>query len=284
MRAEPTCGRTALVEEPGIVANGPAEQGWGKLCPVLRKLAGAALIAAIPGIAFAQASLRVEGTEFALTTADGRSMRGADLQGATLKIGLAEREMEVTITSVEDDQHAVGGRVLLHHFTVKDRGWPVELCEPDASGRRLGFPVPDGHGGFDLTCTSGAIGKCIRWGYRPWEETPDGPPLRALHRACVQMARADYGGDGRASTRNGTLIDMYDRFGIQRPQRELPMSFEAAWGVDGAVCVARSRIPENASLEELGRRYPHLKHQLGSETCTEENAMRDPRALLFNRS
>jgi hypothetical protein len=47
---------------------------------------------------------------------------------------------------------------------------------------------------------------------------------------------------------------------------------------------ARPRIPENVSLEELGKRYPHLKHQLGQETCTEENAMRDPRALLFNRS
>lgn len=253
------------------------------MIPALRKLAWAALAAAAPGIASAQA-LRVEGTEFVLTTADSRTLRGADLKGATFKIASAGREIEATITSVEDDPHAVGGRVLLHHFFVKNSGLMVNLCEPDSTGRSLGFPVPDGHDGFDLTCTSGAIGKCIRWGYRLWEEVPDGPSLRALHQACVRMARADYGGDGRASTRNGTLIDLYDRFGIQRPQRDLPMSFEAAWGVEGAVCVARPRIPENGSLEELGQRYPHLKHQLGPKTCTEENAMGDPRALLFNRS
>ena len=98
------------------------------------------------------------------------------------------------------------------------------------------------------------------------------------------MARADYGGDGQASTRNGTLIDIYDRFGIQRPQRDVAMSFEAAWRLRVQCAFARPRIPENVSLEELGKRYPHLKHQLGQETCTEENAMRDPRALLFNRS
>ena len=244
------------------------------------------MIAALPATASAQPSLRAEGTEFVLTTADGRTLKSADLQGATLKIGSAGREIEVTITSVEEDPRAVGGPVLLHHFAVKDRtGRAADLCEPDASGRSLGFPVPDGHGGFELTCTSGAIGKCIRWGYRSWEEAPGGPPLRALHQACVHMARADYGGDGRASKRDGTLIDMYDRFGIQTPRREVAMSFEAAWGVDGAICVARPRIPENASLEDLGERYPHLKAHLGpAALCTEEIAMHDPRALLFNRS
>ena len=174
---------------------------------------------------------------------------------------------------------------MLHHFVVKDAsGRPVNLCAPDAEGRSLGFPVPDEHGGFDLTCTSGAVGKCIRWGYRPFDEKPGGPPMRALHQACVHMTRADYGGDGVPTTRDGTLIDLYDRFGIQKPDRTVPMNFEAAWGVDGAICVAHPRIPENISLEELGERYPHMKAHLGPTACTEESAMHDPRALLFNRS
>ena len=251
----------------------------------IRRLIGAALLTAAPAIACAQASLRVEGTEFVLTTADSRTLRSADLQGATLKIGSGGRDIEVTITSVEEDPRAVGGRVMLHHFVVKDAsGRPADLCKPDAQGRSLGFPVPDGQGGFDLTCTSGAVGKCIRWGYRLWEEVPGGPPLRALHEACVHMARADYGGDGVPTTRDGTLIDPYDRFGIQKPDRQVPMTFEAAWGVDGAICVAHPRIPQNISLEELGARYPRLKARLGLAACTEEGAMRDPRALLFNRS
>jgi ADYC domain len=252
----------------------------------VRRLTWVAMLAAVaPAMACAQASLTVEGTEFVLTTAKGRTLRSADLQGATLKIEASGSETEVTIRSVEEDPRAVGGRVLLHHFVVKDdSGHPVNLCAPDAQGHSLGFPVPDSSGGFDLTCTSGAVGKCIRWGYRPWEEAPGGPPLRALHEACVHMARADYGGDGVPTTRDGTMIDLYDRFGIQVSDRSVPMSFEAAWGVDGAICVAHPRIPENISLEELGARYPRLRGSLGPAACTEEGAIRDPRALLFNRS
>ena len=139
-------------------------------------------------------------------------------------------------------------------------------------------------GSFDLTCTSGAIGKCVRWGYRFFEEGPGTPPLRALHQACVRMARADYGGDGRATTRDGTMIEMYDRFGIQKSDRLVPMAFEAGWSPDGAVCVAHPRIPENVSLQDLGERYPHLRPHLGPTQCTEESAMHDSRALIFNRS
>jgi hypothetical protein len=252
---------------------------------MLHRLAWAGVLAAAPALACAQASLSVDGTEFVLTTPDGRTLRSADLQGATLKIGSAGNDIEVTIDSVEEDPRAVGGRVMLHRFVVKDRsGRLVDLCKPDAQGLSLGFPVPDGRGGFDLTCTSGAVAKCIRWGYRPWEETAGGPPLRAMHEACVHMARADYGGDGVPTTRDGTLIDLYDRFGIQKPDRQVAMTFEAAWGVDGAICVAHPRIPEKLSLEELAVRYPRLKAHLGPAACTEEGAMGNPRALLFNRS
>lgn len=242
-----------------------------------------ALIAPAP--AGAQSRLAAEGTEFVLTTGDGRTLRSADLTGATLKIGSAGGGIEVTIASVENDPDAVGGHVFLHRFIVKDaNGKPADMCAPDADGRRLGFPMPDGRGGFDLTCTSGAEGKCIRWGYRPWEERPGGPPMRALHRACIHMARADYGGDGYATTRDGTLIDFYDRFGIQKPDKEVPMAFEAAWGVDGAVCVARPRIPQYVSLEDLAKRYPRLAQRLGPAVCDEDSAIRDETALLFNRS
>lgn len=270
-----------------MLAGIAAAQGFqATLISALSRLAWAAMWAAVtPAAASAQASLRAEGTEFVLTTAHGRILRGAELQGATLQIKLAGGTIGVLIGKVEEDAHAVGGRVLLHHFVVKERsGHTMDLCAPDAQGRSLGFPVPDGRGSFDLTCTSGAVGKCIRWGYRPWEGEPGGLPMQALHQACVHMTRADYGGDGHPSTRDGTQIDLYDRFGIQKPDRILPMTFEAAWGTEGAICVARPRIPESIALEQLGERYPHLKDHLGPAVCTEESAARDPRALLFNRS
>jgi hypothetical protein len=235
--------------------------------------------------AAAEPRLTTEGTEFVLHTADGRVLRSFDLVGATLTIKAEGRDTNVTIKAVEEDRRANGGRVLLHRFVVRgSSGQAVELCAPDADGRSLGFPVADGRGSYELTCTSGAIGKCVRWGYRPWEEQPGGPPLRALHQACVHMARADYGGDGRASTREGTLIHVCDRFGVRLCRDDAPLAFEAAWGIDGAVCVARVRVAENISLREIAARYPRVKPQLGPAACTQDSAMANTAALLFNRS
>jgi len=244
-----------------------------------------ALAMAAPVAAPAQEGLTAVGTEFVLTTPDGRTLRSADLVGATLNIAADGKQLEIMIGSVEEDRHSVRGRVLLHHFLVRDdTGRQVDMCAPDADGRSLGFPVADGHGGFDLTCTSGAVGKCIRWGYRPWEEQPGGPPLGALHQACIHMARADYGGDGRATTRDGMIIYWCDRFDLDHCREDAPFAFEAAWGPDGAICVARPRLPENVSLDQLAERYPRLKSHLGPAGCSMDSAMRDPMALLFNRS
>jgi len=229
------------------------------------------------------AQLSAEGTEFVLILQDGRVLRSANLVGATLMIGAGESQIAVAIESVEEDPHSVGGDVFLHRFIVRDESGSLsELCTPDATGRNLGFPVPNGKGGFDLTCTSGAVGKCVRWGYRFWEETPGGPPLRALHQACIRMTRADYGGDGSTFTRDGTVIDICDRFGIQTCQSA--MAFEAAWGMNGAVCVAHPRIDELTTLPALVERYPRLASRTGAAACTREIAESDPAALLFNSS
>jgi hypothetical protein len=98
------------------------------------------------------------------------------------------------------------------------------------------------------------------------------------------MVRADYCGDGHSFTRDGTLIDLYDRLGIQKDEPGPGMRFEAGWGKDGATCVARVRIPENVNLDELARRCPaRLADRLGA-SCTEDEARRSPASLLFNKS
>jgi hypothetical protein len=243
------------------------------------------LAGALPAGAVAQPGLTADGTEIVLTLNDGRTLRGKDLTGATLKMRTAAGVLAVTIQGVEEDPQAVGGRVLLHHFVARDAsGKIVELCVPGPDGKSLGFPVPDGRGGFELTCTSGAIAKCIRWGYRPWDERPGGAPLQALHRACVHMVRADYGGDGSAHTRDGTLIYVCDRFGINACEKDAPLAFEAAWGELGATCVARPRISEMVTLAQLARRHARLKGALGHAACTQASAARNRAALLFNRS
>jgi hypothetical protein len=172
-----------------------------------------------------------------------------------------------------------------------------ELCEPDAKGERWAFPLKgqwDANGrrisdqGFTLTCSAGAQGKCVRFGYKPWKQTPDGIPLADYHQACVRLVRADYCG-GQGTTRDGMLIDIYDRLGIQRPADEAErqgLRFEAAWNPEGAVCVAHTRVPENMTLVHLGEVCPRLRGHLGDAECTADAAAsgRLGPVLLFNRS
>ena len=98
------------------------------------------------------------------------------------------------------------------------------------------------------------------------------------------MVRADYCGDGRSYTRDGTMIEVEDAFGIlgdgglPSPTRR----FEAAWGPEGATCVDHVRVPARGTLEDVLRACPRLAGRLG-QACTP--ARPDPAgALLTNRS
>lgn len=175
--------------------------------------------------------------------------------------------------------------------TTADTDTP--LCNPGPDGLQAGFPIagragPDGMlieagpDAFELICTSGAQGKCVRFGYHPWEKAPDGTPMRDYFNACVRMLRADYCGDGRGWTREGMLIDLWDHGGIQKDDVNTnpTFSFEAGWGPKGAVCVAHTRVPENITLDRLKAVCPRLA---AISTCDETSA-RVAGALLFNRS
>ena len=189
--ARPDEGRAAQHRR----SHAPGRRELGAAVTSLRSRALIALsILLVPMPVLAQARLEADGTELVLVREDGRSLRSRELVGATLRVG----GTELLVASVEEDPRAVGGRVWLHRFLVRQRdGGTRDYCDPDADGRRAGFPLPDGRGGFELTCTNGAKAKCVRWGYRPWDEQSGGPPLRALHRACIHMTRADYGGTAR---------------------------------------------------------------------------------------
>ena len=86
-----------------------------------------------------------------------------------------------------------------------------------------------------FACQSGAIYKCIDWGYRPWESA-NGTSLSAYHQACTRMTRADYCGDGVSHTVDGAWIGIYDNAGIQLD--DASWQFEAQWNEDGATCIA----------------------------------------------
>lgn len=108
-----------------------------------------------------------------------------------------------------------------------------------------------------------------------------------LHQACIRAVRADYCGDGIGNTENGTLIDLFDRYGIfpedPAADKEKKLVFEAAFSPEGAICVARTRIPERATVESLAKACPRLVGKLGP-ACTETEVKKNPRALIFLKS
>ncbi len=258
------------------------------------------------------ASIAVEGTVLKITLTDGRVLASRDLIGTSLLVDQGDRLRRVRLEGIErdpDDKRrdvAPADVIWLHSYTVEgaDGSWGP-LCEDGPDGRRQAIPVagrfssPDGRfgvggpGSFELACTAGAMGKCIRFGYHPWQvrdlpkpvsrgDSESAPTYLDLYNACIQMVRADYGGDGIGTTRNGTVIDLYDDHGIQVPDADGRMAFEAGWTQDGAVCVNHPRIKENISLGEIAMRWRRLAGKTGA-SCTEETA-RSLGALLFNRS
>jgi hypothetical protein len=117
---------------------------------------------------------------------------------------------------------------------------------------------------FTFACTTGTIAKCLRWGYKPWKSAPrayDGSmlSLKGFHLACTRAATADYCGDGRSYTKNGTLIDVYDGEFIGRTKDVEGGGAWTAEGLfqkDGAVQIASKRYSELVSQYPLQSQCP----------------------------
>ncbi|OEO32303.1 hypothetical protein VW23_012205 [Devosia insulae DS-56] len=218
-----------------------------------------------------------EGT-FRATLSDGTTRQGTELVGMVLTYSDGDSTIRIRLKGVRPDPRDTSGKLQLNDLRYADTDNPY--CSPSADGVREGYAVagradadgtihPAEPGEFVLTCTSGAQGKCLRFGYRPWEIGPDGVSKADRYNACIHMVRADYCGDGTPTTRDGTIIDMFDDAGIQVADRNPGFSFEAAWTPKGAACVAHVRIRENISLEDLARTCPRLTGKLGPEACSE---------------
>lgn len=173
-------------------------------------------------------------------------------------------------------------------YRARDGGWSP-FCAPDAQGERTAVVLA---GTYDtrntahadparvtFACTRGVLAKCYRWGYRPWL----GEGLASAHQACVRMAMADYCGDGRPWTRDGTLIDKWDTLvpPVQRRDgSDREMLFEAAWTPAGAACMAHRRwtgLPEEFYPQRCARELPAC-----SSAQEARSRFGDP--LLFNAS
>jgi hypothetical protein len=230
-------------------------------------------------------SLGAEGGDFRVELSDGRVLHGAGLTGATLTLMIEGHEQRLRIDAAEPDRGGLAPDVWLFTMTqVGSNGGRENYCLPDPQGHSLAIPYATPDGGLALTCSSGAIGKCFRSGYRPWAMAPDGrTSLAPYHAACVNLFRGAYGGPERSWTRDGMAIDVFDHIDIQQPGDDPRFAFEAGWTADGAVCVAHPRVPEKGSLADIAAAIPRLAGRIGPEQCTETSATALG-ALVFNRS
>jgi ADYC domain len=256
---------------------------------------GAAALASPAPEAKSVPRLLLDGTKLVVVDADGRARTGRELVGARLVLQVAPgRQAQLRIDDVFLDPTDKSGETWLYRFMEQRRGtnaW-TPTCNPDASGLRAGLPIAgtwteDGRrlsgDGMTLTCTSGTMGKCVRAGYRYWKSHA-GVPLLDHYLACTRAVRADYCGDGVPHTKEGTLIDISDRIGIQREEAVPGMRFEAAWSADGALCVAKTRLP-GGDLEAIERACPaRLRGRVGPAVCNVEALAGEGDALIFIRS
>jgi hypothetical protein len=129
---------------------------------------------------------------------------------------------------ISDFEEAEPGelRYTFHYNDVN--GDPVPLCDPDPEGDIAAVPIQDitvndttGAIGtrantLYLGCTSGAVGKAVVWGYKPWTRTLED------FEAAVRMVRADYCYDGKSWTVPGTPIEVRDLWDINDFINESP--------------------------------------------------------------
>jgi hypothetical protein len=137
------------------------------------------------------------------------------------------------------------------------RSYPLSGLWDESQSTPTGGDHIDDPSQFTFACQGYVLAKCTEMGYKPWAsakecEAPDScheVPLSYLHQSCTRMLRADYCGDGLATTRDGTLIDVTDNFGFEEPSKPTWL-FEAEWGYDGATCIRNIRWPTIEGVED----------------------------------
>jgi ADYC domain len=103
----------------------------------------------------------------------------------------------------------------------------------------------------------------------------------AIHPSYSRISGSLGCGDGRSWTKDGTPIELYDRLTIQTEGSNDGLQFEAAWGVDGAHCVSRTRIPELLAPDRLAT---VCTRPVAVAQCSPEIMQQDSGVLLLNNS
>jgi len=209
----------------------------------------------------------LNGTSLNGTSLNGTSVVGSKNVGATWS-GTSSNGAPVKLR-IDSAAQGTGTNTDVWFYTVSfqtSAGWSP-LCGLSGTTPVQAIAVPGVWTGtannyaasttqFTWACRQKTVAKCVELGYKPWKSY--GPQLAS----CVRLLRADYCGDGTSYTRDGTLLNLYDRLGIQTDAEA--WDFEAGWGPNGAVCVG-SAIDQRAKL--LGLTKPPCWTALKTQSC-----------------
>ncbi|MCY1032109.1 ADYC domain-containing protein [Corallococcus sp. BB11-1] len=180
---------------------------------------------------------------------DGPSLVGttfrAPFEGRSVRLVIQEARCHVGITSspvacTSENLNSGAARWEFRVSATTDDKTTVPLC-PSGSGFAFAVPHAWSAGGallknpdyFTFACApsnqgtttnpffvgGGVIAKCIDWGYAPWSGAVNGDDVALeSHELCTRMARADYCGEGRSNTLDGTPLS------FMGPQAALALS------------------------------------------------------------
>jgi ADYC domain len=138
------------------------------------------------------------------------------------KVNLCDKQRGGASSSEPDELE--GKAIAVPGFWERERKKQIY----EVSGRKV----------FSLSCASGVVAKCIKWGYQP-SETDAGQ--QDLYSACLHAARGQFTlEDNKSYTCDGTEIYLFNR----KEKVDVPPGFifEAAWGKDGILCMDRPRF------------------------------------------
>ncbi|NOK11443.1 ADYC domain-containing protein [Corallococcus exercitus] len=214
-------------------------------------------------------------------------LEGADLVGTSFRAPFEGRSVKLTIEEVRCHVDITGPAVACtaqnltdgkafweYRVTAAMEDSPSQPLCPTGSGFALASPHAWSTGGellpnpeyFTFACAAknegtasqpffvggGVIAKCIDWGYAPWATTFPQAVALDYHQLCTRMAMADYCGEGRSNTLDGTPLKfMNTQEANQLITGDLPAtldgySLEAVWKVDDCggvrpLCLGKKR-------------------------------------------
>ncbi|MFT3773795.1 MAG: ADYC domain-containing protein [Minicystis sp.] len=228
---------------------------------------------------------------------DGKLIGGGELSGTEISATATDG----TPVTVRIDAVSMGPSpdVMLYAASYQAEGMQTfePLCGADEDGPVQAIPLPgtwdesegtptggshvEDIGTFTFACQGYALAKCVELGYAPWRTAVEcrsptechALPLALYHQACTRMLRGDYCGDGMATTRDGTLVDVWDNVSLQSDAAPT-WAFEAEWTQSGAACVMATRWPTILDEGEVVSTYiqEHCPERWQTAGCGESTS------------